>query len=188
MATKKQSIPLIKEVMLGKSIEDLINEHWDHIEFTDTGIWELGEVVKSIITMNTPNLRFGVDVSHDYCDIITINPPAGDALRLEGYWDEDYNSSKDEDAWFDCKSLNEIVESLFAKTNKRKPKLSQSEFIRLNGADSHKVCPFCLGKKLIVLDRVTWTNKVIMGCKKCGQVWNNLTREIVMGFEFSEEN
>jgi len=171
--------PIITELQLGKSVEDVIKDCFSHYDFE---IYEtedrLPEIIKEIIRIGKKDLRFAVDVGYDNCGIIVLN--AESDLSLDHYWDDEDNWARSDEANQDCRNLNEIVDALYgAKRKKPKPKITKEQFVIKNG----KICPYCgATKMIIVLDGGTWNNRDEMGCRKCGEIWDRKYKTVVTGY------
>ncbi len=171
--------PIITELQLGKSVEDVIKDHFSDRDF-EAYLTEdrLPEIIKEIIRIGKKDLRFAVDVGHDSCGIIVLN--AESDLELDHYWDDEDNWANSGEASEDCDALNEIVERLYgAKRKKPKPKITNEMFVRKHG----KICPYCGAvKKIVVLDDVTWNDRDEMGCRACGELWNRKYKIVTTGY------
>ena len=166
--------PLLMEVQLGKSVDELCEEHFSGLE----GWFEIEDVVREIIELNDPNIRFAVDLGYESCQIIALNSRSNTELECQlDYWDDEGNFAREEDAGHDCNLLNEIVCRLFGIVHEKpEAKITDKQYIE------QERCPFCLHKKLIRLDDQTWNNKDEMGCTRCGETWYKETKTIVTGF------
>ena len=167
---------LIKEIQLGKSVSDVCEALLEDLnyDYNLLEIDELVEVVKYIVATNKPDLRFAVELKPWSCNIIALN---GNFNVPVNYWDDQYSEAKDE-VHGDCEFLNSVVDKLFDKKRKKpRPKISQKEYAR------KQCCPYCLSKKdFVELDESTYSNKIEMGCKKCGETWDEKTKKVVVGF------
>lgn len=168
--------PLIKEIQLGKSVEEVIEEHFSEYEFQRGEAQDrLPEIVREIIRINNKWTKFAVKVMSDECHIVILN--AASDLMLN-YWDDEYSMADDDNAHEDCETLNEIVERLYGiKRKKPKPKLTKEQFIAKKG----NACPYC-GRKAEILDGVTWTDRDFMGCPGCGETWEARYERVFTGF------
>lgn len=169
--------PIITELQLGKSVEEVISEHFEY-DFEEGDVQErLPEIVREIVRIGKANLRFAVDVGIDYCSVIVLN--AESELLLDHYWDDEGHWARTNEAQADCERLNEIVERLYGARNKKpKPRLTKEQFVRRKG----RLCPYCGGKKIIVLDGETYNDSDEMGCQACGEIWNMTHKKVVTGF------
>lgn len=175
---KKPKHPLIREIQLGKSVKDVIDEHFSElsIEGLDTEA-RLEEIVKEIIRINKNDLRFAVVLENDSCDIIVLNDSQSE-LVLD-YWDHTEGFALDEMAREDCETINEVVERLYGtKRKKAKAKITKTQFLKKNG----DICPYC-GRTPTTLDETTWSNRDIMGCSNCGEIWAMYYKTVATGFE-----
>lgn len=167
--------PLIKEIQLGKTPEELVRDHFVSYDFQGDVYDRLPDIVREIVRINNKWIRFAVKLEDHRCEIIILN--GGSDLFLD-YWNHDDGFANDNDANLDCEILNEIVERLYGvKRKKPKPKLTNEQFARKKG----NVCPYC-GRAAMVLDEVTWNNRDIMGCPGCGETWSRDYKIVVTGF------
>lgn len=171
--------PLLKEIQLGKSPEELVREHFVGYDFQGDVYDQLPDIVREIVRIGNEHLRFAVALEDGWCGIVVLGAGARNALTLD-YWNDEDGFAKDEDANLDCEILNEIVERLYGiKRKKPKPKLTNEQFARKKG----NVCPYCGGGgATVVLDDVTWNNRDIMGCLGCGETWSRDYKIVVTGF------
>jgi hypothetical protein len=167
---------IIKEIQLGKSVEDVVKDHFLDLYDEDFHILDLDvqvpEIVKKIVGLNKPDLNFAVEITAWACKIIALN---GDCTVPLEYWDDQYSEAKSE-VYADCEFLNKIVEKLFGPRKKTRTKITGKEY------SQKRRCPYCLGTKMVVLDRTTYSNKVEMGCNKCGSTWDEKIKTVVTGF------
>lgn len=179
MKTKMKN-PIIKEILLGKTVEEVIEEHFSDYEFEGYSTEEkLPEIIREIIRIGKSDLRFAVCLQHASCDIIFLNGKSD--LQLENYWESDGDWAKTDEASQDCDNLNDIVERLYGVERKRpKAKITKEAFLKKKG----KVCPFCLSTKITALDEFTWTNHDEMGCRACGETWDRDCKTVVTGFSW----
>lgn len=173
---KKQ--PIIKEILLGKKIEEVITEHFSEVEFEVYSTEDqLPDIIREVIRIDKSDLKFAVDVAYDACSIFVLNDDSN--LRLEDYWDDEGNYARTDDASADCEALNNIVDALYGTERKRaKPKITKDQFVKKKG----NVCPYCLKTKIIVLDAETWNDRDEMGCQSCGATWDRKYKTVVTGF------
>jgi len=169
--------PLIQELQLGKGVEELVRDNFMELDFQGHAADELPNVVREIVRLNNPDLRFAVGMDTNSCNVFILNGTSG--LELD-YWDHKYHVADDDNAMTDCDILNGIVESIFGKKRKKaKPKISKEQFSKKNG----RICPFCLAENPMVLDDPgPWNNRDRMGCKSCGETWERKYKTIVTGF------
>lgn len=164
--------PLIREIQLGKSIEEFIEDHLDEYELLNEEI-DQPKILMEVIRIDKPTTRFAVVKSFDHCGIILLDPSS--KLQID-YWGED--GPLEDEAHHDCKVLNKLVERLYGtKRKKPKPKLTQEQF----GEKKGRFCPYC-GNKAFVLDEITWKDHDEMGCKSCGETWRRNHKVVVIGF------
>lgn len=170
--------PIIKEILLGKTVDEAIQEHFSDLNWEEYATRNrLPDVIREIIRIGKSDLRFAVDVQSDSCQIIPLN--ADFDPQLDHYWEDEYNFAKTDEASNDCDNLNGIVEALYGtKRKKPKPKATKELFLKKKG----NLCPYCLGTKIIVLDSDTWSDRDEMGCKKCGETWYRSYKTVVTGF------
>jgi hypothetical protein len=171
--------PIVKEILLGKTVDEAIEEHFSNLSWEVSSVkYTLPEIIKEIIKIGKSDLKFAVDVGADYCDIILLNADAD--LKLDHYWDHEANWAMSHEAGHDCRNLNEIVEALYGiKRKKPRPKVTNDQFLNKKG----KVCPYCLGNKILVLDGETWNDRDEMGCRNCGEIWDRKYKIVVTGFK-----
>lgn len=171
--------PIITEIQLGKSVKEVIKEHFSHYNF-ELYLTEdlLPVVIKEIIHIGKSDLRFAVDVGYDSCGIIVLNAESN--LSLDHYWDDENNWARTDESGADCKALNEIVDALYGtKRKKPKPKVTKEQFVRKNG----NICPYCGAVKMImVLDGETWNDRDEMGCRACGEIWDRKYKIVATGY------
>lgn len=137
---------------------------------------DLPLIVKEIISLNNPRLRFAVRTSASSCRITPLNGVLKSVQEID-YWDDEYNSPRDYDADPDCEYLNEIICRLFGVQRKKpKAKITKKEYAK------KKCCPYCLGNETIILDDVTFKSQETIGCKTCGETWGSLFKFVVTGF------
>lgn len=170
--------PIVKEIILGKTVDEAIEEHFSDMNWEEYATEKrLPEIIKEIIRIGKSDLKFAVDVGCDYCQIILLNDELN--LQLDHYWEDEGNWAKTDNASQDCLNLNEIVEALYGtKRKKPKPKVTKELFLKKKG----KLCPYCLGTDIIVLDGETWTDRDEMGCTSCGETWDRKCKTVVTGF------
>lgn len=176
MKTKQ---PIIKEILLGKTVDEAIEEHFSDYEWEENATWDrLPEIIREIIRIGKSDLRFAVDLNHETCLILILN--AESDLELDGYWEDDGNWARIDEVANDCENLNEIVERLYGtKRKKPEPKVTDETFVKKKG----KVCPYCKSTKIMVLDDVTWNDHDEMGCRKCGETWDRHYKTVITGFK-----
>lgn len=171
---KTKSHPLIKELQLGKSPEELVREHFVSYDFQGDVYDRLPDIVREIVRIGNERLRFAVRLRGS-CNVIILGGSSD--LSLE-YWDYDRGQSLEDDAHLDCGILNEIVERIYGVSRKKsKIKLTKEQFLKKKG----QVCPYC-GHKPEVLDDETWSDRDILGCRGCGETWEMLVKVVITGF------
>lgn len=171
------SHPLIREVQLGKSVEELCRDNFGDYQFQVLDPDDdLPGIVREIVRRNKPDLKFAVKTDDSSCRIILLNDK-GDIEEIPDYWDDEYNMARDDDAACDCEYLNQIVLRIFGVEKKKpKAKITKKEYAR------KKCCPYCLGKDTIILDDVTFKSQEEVGCRTCGETWGSLLKIVVTGF------
>jgi hypothetical protein len=169
--------PIVKEILLGKTVDEAIKEHFSDFNWEEHATEKrLPEIVREIIRIGKSDLRFAVDVGQESCGIIILN--ADSEFTLDNYWEGSW--ARTDEAGTDCRNLNEIVEALYGTKRKRtRPKITNDQFLNKKG----KVCPYCLGNKILVLDGETWNNRDEMGCRNCGEIWDRKYKIVVTGFK-----
>ena len=188
--------PIITEIQLGKSVEEVIKDRFSgeagedyYFEMCMTEDM-LPEIIREIIRIGKSDLRFVVEVTSDSCGIMLLN--AETKLDLNHYWDDDDTeithfaaaakpSAREDEAATDCLVLNRIVDALYGTKRKNPhPKITKEQFISKNG----KICPYCGStKKIVVLDGKTWANRDGMGCRKCGAIWDQKYKIVTTGYQ-----
>jgi hypothetical protein len=176
---KTKTHPLIREIQLGRTVEEVVDEHllpdYDLHGCYGEGA-DLYDIVREVVRLNKKWLRFAVETGPGSCNIIVLNDSSDLSMS---YWDDDYEFALSDNAEADCQTLNDIVERIYGtKRKKPKPKMSQEEFAAKEGEN----CPYC-GRDAIVLDKVTWNDRDIMGCGGCGETWFRRHKKVVTGFE-----
>lgn len=167
--------PLIKELKLGKSPEELVREHFVGYDFQGDVYGRLPDIVREIVRIGDEHLRFAVKLTDYKCEIIILS---SSDLYLN-YWDYDREAPLEDDARTDCEMLNQIVDRIYGTERKKgRPKITKEQFLRKKG----RVCPYC-GQKPEVLDDVTWSDRDIMGCQNCGETWEMNYKIVVTGFK-----
>lgn len=183
--SKSKKHPLIKEIQLGKTVDEVVKEHFSDCGFQDdtSNIEErLPDVIREIVKAKNENLRFVVKVEADCCSIFMLN--ADSDLRIEGYMsDANYGEGfypLIDNAHADCEILNNITQKIYGvKRKKAKPKLTNEQFLEKGG----KVCPFCGGRAVMVLDDSTYKDRDSVGCEKCGEIWDCLYERVAVEFQ-----
>ena len=177
--------PIITEIQLGKSVEDVIKDRFAGEEAGEDYYFEmcmtedmLPEIIREIIRIGKSDLRFVVEVTVESCGIMVLN--AETKLDLFHYWDDEDNWARDDEAYTDCHALNRIVDALYGtKRKKLHPKITKEQFVSKNG----KICPYCGStKKIVVLDGETWNDRDGMGCRKCGEIWDQKYKIVTTGY------
>jgi len=85
---KKQ--PIIKEMLLGKTVEEVIKEHFSEVEFKEYSTEKkLPEIIREVVRIGKSDLKFAVDVGQESCGIIILN--ADSELTLYNYWEDEGN-------------------------------------------------------------------------------------------------
>lgn len=175
MKTSKH--PLIREIQLGKSVDEVVNDHFMDYDFQGDDIHQkLPEIIREIVRINKNDLKFAVSLDSDWCAIIFLN---GESKLTLDYWNYDDGYALDDNANLDCELLNKIVDRLYG-TKRKKPvaKVPMEKFLKKNG----DICPYC-GRTPTTLDEVTWNNRDIMGCTNCGETWSMYYKTVATGFE-----
>jgi hypothetical protein len=180
MPKKKPTHALIGEMQLGKSVEDVIKEHFSDYGLTADAREALPEIVREVLRINKKDLQFQVLTLEDQSWITILNAASDLCLEYWEYDDEDLPSALMEEAYEDCGILNEIVRRLYGVRKKRpKATLTEEEFAARNG----EMCPYCKGNAVAVLDE-TGCERVITGCRECGATWEKTCRMVVTGFKY----
>jgi hypothetical protein len=174
MKTMKQH-PLIRELELGRTVDELIAEHFTDCDFSGPAENHLPQIIRELVNVGRP-VRFAVLLTAYSCEVFVLDEKCNIGFD---YWDYRHSSALDDDAHRDCGILNEITEKLFGiKRKSQKPLLTPAQFVQKKG----KVCPFCLHGEPKVLDEVTWTAFEVCGCPKCGQTWRKNFKQSITGF------
>jgi hypothetical protein len=150
--TKTKKVPLLTEILLGRTVKDVCDQLLEKYEFENSDTADrLEDIVKTLVKANKPNVVFYAR-ERDFDAISPIN------LDWEGpdlnYWDYDNGYWKEEEAWNDCDILNKIVEDLFGK---RTPHKATSSWSPRPGDKSP--------------DRGEVAHEI--GCTECGYTWTN---------------
>ncbi len=179
---KTKSHPLIRELQLGKSCQELATEL---LESDDFGGFqriddeELVRIIKELVALNDPNVRFGVFTESDSCSIDLVNN--GKSVAVEGYYDDEYRFHLEDDAQCDCEILNDLVERLFGPVKIKRKKVTKTEILKAGGM----ICPHCglretaprkdeiVESSHLVLDDFTIDSMTkTLGCRECGGTWD----------------
>jgi hypothetical protein len=160
--------PLIRELQLGKSADELAQEILDHL--ADEG-WnfqrieeeQFTEALRSIAALNDPRARFAVWVDGHDCHIDLVNNDA--TIKIDGYYDEEYRFYLEDDAACDCELLNHVVQMVFGPHKFKK--VTKKEIAE------GETCPHCGDKNYVALDRFEIDSLAeTRGCTHCGGTWN----------------
>jgi len=179
MPKKKIQQPLVKEIQNGKSVEEVIKEHFSEYELTPVAREELPDTIREIIRINNKNLQFAVRSTWEWSEVFSLNAENEFSWEYWGHSEEGTKYPMDEEAYSDSRILNEIVRSLYGiKEKAPKATLTEEEFVERNG----EVCPYCKGTALIALDETNW-EVVFTGCGECGATWGKTCRLVVTGFK-----
>lgn len=162
--------PRIREIQLGKSVEEFVDEildngDYDFIKIEDAD--EIEKVVKEIIKINDPNARFGVFFSSELIRIRFINADS-DFEVDHNYYDSDWGSYDNNEAWNDCEQLNNLIAELLGPHKAPKKKILKKTLLKAKGL----LCPHCGCKDHHVLDNFKTDDMIQeLGCKSCGLTW-----------------
>lgn len=170
---------LITEIQLGKSVKEVSNEI--KLDFTKSEIIAgLERVIRELIRLNKPHVRFHVSIGGERCDVGILDKSWPEDLWWD-YWNYEYNDSNDDDAYYDCEKLNELVQMLFGvKHTSKKPTISQKDYIR----KKRKVCPFCSSKDISSLDHFsTYITKTKLACRSCDHEWEEHYKMVLTKFK-----
>ena len=171
--------PLLREIQLGRSIESVCEDFLEEFNFQALVQDQLVNIVREIIRLNDPNMKFVVFVESDNCYISSINSK-WDRDLIPNYWDDEYNFALSDDAECDCDMLNDVVNRLFGEPKKKFKKMTKADFLKKKG----KCCPYCSCSKNVVLDDfVTFKTERVIGCSKCGNTWNERYEMKLKGYE-----
>jgi hypothetical protein len=180
MPKKKPTHALIGEIKLGKSVEDVITEHFSEYELTDRALEQLPRLIGEVVRINKHDVQFQVTTTRDESSISVLNATSDFCIEYWEYNQYDDKISLEEEAYEDCEILNEIVRRLYGVKKKRpEPMLTKEEFVERNG----EVCPYCKGNAVAVLDEIGG-ERVITGCRECGATWEKNCRLVVTGFKY----
>ena len=178
MPTKRTKHPLIREIQLGKTVEEVIAEHFAGYDLQEPAHEALPAIIREVIRINKSDLQFQVRTLADESWIMVLNAISDLCIEYWEYNQEDRRVALEEEAYRDCKTLNEIVRKLYGvKRERPKATLTREQFVKKKG----EVCPYCRGNALDVLDetRPEW---VIVGCTQCGATWEKTSQLVVKGF------
>lgn len=162
--------PRIRELQLGKTVKEFVDELLEQENYNFQRVEEgevLDKIVKQLVKLEDPNVRFGVFFKEGSAYIESINASEQFDIGVD-YWDDDWGGYLEDDAWTDCGLLNQIVEELFGPRKKQRAKFTKTQLLKQKG----KVCPHCGGTSFVVLDDFK-TNETAqeLGCKSCGLTW-----------------
>jgi hypothetical protein len=176
---KKVKHPLVKELLLGRTVEEVCDELRENYEFrNDQTCDKLEDIVKALVKANKPNVVFYAE-ERDYCSVYPINLKDWE-IDLD-YWDHEDGFWLEDEAICDCDTLNKIVEDLFGERKPHKVTRDQEFLLKKKGF----ACPCCGGQGIQLDQIVHWKplaglknrdrGEVVheIGCKKCGYTWEN---------------
>ena len=179
MTREESDYPLIRELELGKSLDNFLEEHFHEDIYVDDLTYEaccnLASVMHDVIVLNERGVRFGVKTDGDGYRIVHVNGPYETPVCHESCCV----------AWEDCWILNGIVDRLYGRKDEpRQATLPQKEYAARKG----KVCPYCGSTSVVVLDEVTTRDRDVIGCRKCGSIWLRALKSVVSGFQEIDPN
>jgi hypothetical protein len=177
--TKTKKVPLLTEILLGRTVKDVCDQLLEKYEFENSDTADrLEDIVKTLVKANKPNVVFYAR-ERDFDAISPIN------LDWEGpdlnYWDYDNGYWKEEEAWNDCDILNKIVEDLFGKRTPHKATKGKEFLLKKKGFG----CPCCGGQGIHLTSISSWSPRPgdkspdrgevahEIGCTECGYTWTN---------------
>ena len=120
---KKTTHPLIMELALGKSVEEVIQGHFSGYTLSDFARSHLARLIREIVELDNKALRFAVRLDLNKSSqepvvrLISYTCPSTITL--------DYTSRDHASAQPDCVILNDIVRRLYG-INKKDPKATQT--------------------------------------------------------------
>lgn len=176
----KKQHPLLTEIQLGRSVQDVAQSLCDEMGFELVGQNDLENCIKELIRLNDPKARFVVWRHDQSCCVSVVNNKKwSDEFDID-YWDNEDNFALEDQAYADCECLNEVVEKLFGiKRPKKKRQITKEQYVKCKG----KICPFCAKKSTpYVIDDATWNLKEGVACSKCGETWFNEIKRVLVGF------
>jgi hypothetical protein len=178
--SKTQKHTLVKELLLGRTVEEVCNQLREKYEFrNDDTAEKLEEIVRTLVEVNKPNVVFYAE-ENDYDSVRPIN--LDDWLIELDYWDHEDGFWREDEAISDCETLNAIVEDLFGERKPYKVTKDQEFLIKKKGF----ACPCCGGQGIHLSEVSHWRPlpgsknrdrghvSHEIGCKKCGYTWENL--------------
>ena len=179
MKTKTKKVPLLTEILLGRSVKEVCEQLLEKHAFDNYDTAEkLEEIIKALIKAGKPNVVFYARES-DYDSISPINLDwTGPNLD---YWDHDDNCWKEDEAYADRNILNKIVEEIFGKRPPFKVTKSKEFLLKKKGFG----CPCCGGQGIHLASVCHWSPRPgntlshrgevahEIGCRECGYTWTN---------------
>jgi len=180
MKTKKAvKHTLIKEILLGRTVEEVCNELREKYDFRGPAADKLEEIVRALVKANKPNVVFYAE-ERDWSSVYPINLKDWE-IDLD-YWDHEDGYWLEDEAIHDCEALNEIVADLFGERDPYKVTKDQEFLLTKKGF----ACPCCGGQGIHLSQVTHWQpmpgsknrdrGSIIheIGCKKCGYTWQNI--------------
>lgn len=165
---KKTTHPLITEILLGMSVEKVIQEHFSGYKLSDFARKHLPRLIGEIIKLDNKALRFAVRLELDKSSQEPV-------VRLMSYTCQSditltYESEVPRSPQPDCVILNDIVRRLYG-INRKDPKATHTQgFVKVPAVS--RTCPRCgKGKCQRYEQRLTANNYLaiykISICPKC---------------------
>jgi hypothetical protein len=168
---KKTTHPLITEILLGKSVDELIQEHFSAYTLSDVARRHLPRLIREIIQANDKALRFAIRLELD-------NSLMNAVVQLKPYTCQsditlNYGSERSFCHQSDCIILNEIVRRLFGITRKDPKGTLTHGFVSKTAVPSH--CGRCGRTKADRYEQVLVTHEYRFGyrlliCQRCDGV------------------
>jgi transcription elongation factor Elf1 len=170
--------PRIRELQLGKTVKEFVDEllkngDYDFQRLDDSELLE--KIVKKLVEIDDPNVRFGVFFKESCAYIESINYESFD-IPVD-YYDNEWGGYLENESWTDCQLLNQIVEELFGPRKKQKSaKFTKAQLLKQQGKVNSNprsgACPHCGKKEIVFLDDFkTDETAQELGCKSCGLTW-----------------
>ena len=179
MPTKKTKHPLIREIQLGKTVEEVIEEHFAEYELYEWLRDHLPALILEVISIDKMDLQFQVQTTEDETRIIILNATSDVYLRYCQFGLKDGTVDFEEEVYDACEFLNEIVRRLYGVEKKRpRAMLTREQFVKGKG----EACPYCRGKALLGLNDIR-PQAVIVGCTQCGATWEKTSDVALNGFK-----
>jgi hypothetical protein len=168
---KKTTHPLVMELLLGKSVEEVIQEHFSGYMPSDYARTHLPRLIREIVEAKDESLRFAVRLEVDK----VLREPV---VKLKPYTCEsnitlDYGTRVSDSPQPDCMILNDIVRRLYG-INREDSKATHTQgFVRTTAVLYH--CLKCGKTKCERYEQTLTANSFRFGyriliCQRCNEV------------------